>query len=72
MLLLFSHRLFKLNQFPEDLSNLLSEILYDLPPNLEKLPDSNLHQECPYNHNDSRKVSLQSVNVNLDFCHRGI
>ena len=31
-----------------------------------------LHQECFYGYNDSRKVSLQSVDVNLDFWHLGI
>ena len=28
-----------------------------------------LHQECFYGYNDSRKVSFQSVDVNLDFWH---
>ena len=39
---------------------------------LEELLDSILHQECLHVHNDSCKVSFESVDVNLDFWHLGL
>ena len=39
---------------------------------LEELLDSILHQECFHVHNDSCKVSFESVDVNLDFRHLGL
>ena len=38
----------------------------------EEILESILHQECFHVHNDSWKVSFESVDVNLDFWHLGL
>ena len=40
--------------------------------NWESYQTQSLHQKCFYGHNDSCRVSFQSVDVNLDFWRLGL